>query len=91
MIGPGGEGLPPPQQKQVVEKPKAVGKLATVKKILTAPKADVEAVQIGNFQDMLAAIAKHGSMEAAQKAEPKLFATGGVLSILAGHPGKAPK
>ncbi len=40
---------------------------------------------------MLAAIQKYGNLEAAQKAEPKLFAKGGALAILAGRTHSKPK
>jgi hypothetical protein len=88
------EPEPPPQPLQK-ETPKPKGKFFTplverAKSLVKGPQKVVEAAQVENMQAMLKAIERHGSLEAAQKAEPKLFATGGVLSILAGHPGKGP-
>lgn len=61
-----------------------------VKSILKVPQKAVESAQIGNFQEILTAITKYGGLEAAQKAEPKLFQTADGLSMLSGRPGKAP-
>ncbi len=86
------ETTPPPS---LTEAPKPTRKFYTpfverVKKIFKGPQKAVESAQIGNFQEILTAIAKHGSLEAAQKAEPKLFQTADGLSALSGRPGRGP-
>jgi hypothetical protein len=53
-------------------------------------RSGVENAQIKNFGELLELVEKHGSLEAAQKAEPQPFIEAGLLSVLAGHPGKGP-
>lgn len=67
----------------VIDPNKSVPKKGVIQRV-------AEGAQIASFQDMLKAIEKYGSLDRAKAAEPHLFTAAGILSILAGHPGKGP-